>query len=112
MGNNTSPSDHQKGQKEINAQADRIMVPLLLGIAGLALLIGTYLWMRKRIKKYQARKANANANDIELQQRAPREEPDPASPRPELFFLNQDLASGIDAPPPSYRSLSIKGSSR
>lgn len=104
--NDSAPADHQKTQEEVNAETDHVMVPLLLGVGGLLLLIGAFFWIRKRTKKYRASRAN-NANDIELQQRA---EPEPASPEhaPRLFYLNQDHASGIEAPPPTYSATSIR----
>lgn len=104
--NSSAPTDHKKTQEEVNAETDHVMVPLLLGVGGLLLLIGLYFCIRKRIKKYRARRAN-NANDIELQQRA---EPELASPEqaPGLFYLNQDHASGIEAPPPTYSATSIR----
>ncbi|KAI7780356.1 hypothetical protein LA080_016080 [Diaporthe eres] len=111
--NDPAPVDQPLTQAEKNAQADYFLIWMIVPITATILSVGAYFWIRKRIKKYRARRANNADNDIELQQRAipERPNPEPASPEhaPGLFYLNQDHASGIiETPSPTHSASSIK----
>ncbi|KAG6355383.1 hypothetical protein INS49_003345 [Diaporthe citri] len=111
-GHDTAPANRPLNQAEKNARADYALIWVMVPITAIILGVGAYFWIRWRIHKYRARRANNANNDIELQQRAipERPSPEPASPEhaPGLFYLNQDHASGIETPPPTYSASSIR----
>lgn len=110
--NATAPVDQPLTQEGQNDPAVSVFteIGMFVLFAAIVLSIGAYVWIRKLIKKWRARKANG-IEDIELQQRTnpQHEEPAPASPDPApgLFYLNQDHATGIEAPPPTYSASAV-----
>lgn len=106
--NNTASDDNEKFQKELNAEIDRVAVPMLLGVGGLLLILGACFWIQNHIATRRARKSD---NDIELQRRSspePQDAPASLEPAPALLYLNQDQATRVTTPPQSYSSTSIR----
>lgn len=110
--NATAPADQPLTQEGKNVPAVSILIGIGMVVLFTAIFLGiaAYFWIHKLVKKRRARKANCT-RDIELQQRTnpQHEEPAPASPDPApgLFYLNQDHATGIEAPPPTYSASSV-----
>lgn len=107
-GNDRTPTDQPLSQAQKNARADYILIWMLVPVTAMILGVGAYFWIRKRVKQYRARRANNANNDIELQQRAAPEPPPSPEHAPGLFYLNQDHASGVETPPPTYSASSIR----
>lgn len=111
-GNSTLPAaDRPLTQDEINAKAEPVLIYVFGSLLAFMICIMLGFCIGSRVKKYRAQSAN-NADDIELQQRGntQRAGPEPAGSEraPGLFYLNQDHAEGVEAPPPSYSTTSIK----
>lgn len=110
--NATAPVDQPSTQEGQNVSPVSIFIGIGMVVLFAAIFLGiaAYFWIRKLIKKGRARKANGT-EDIELQQRTnPQHEehaPPSPDPAPGLFYLNQDHATGIEAPPPTYSASSV-----
>lgn len=109
--NATAPVDQPSIHEGQNVPAVSMFIGIGMVVFFTAILlgIGAYFWIQKLIKKWRARKANGT-EDIELQRRSNPQDEGPAPPSPDapgLFYLNQDHATGIEAPPPTYSASSV-----